>query len=435
MRARSRVSETAAPREKMILVEVELDGEFRGRQAHEEMLSLISGAGGEVVGAATQHRSAPDATSFVGRGKVEELGALAEQAGATSVVFDHNLSPGQVARIEEATGCKVLDRTELILAIFALQARTREAMLQIELAQLTYALPRLSGMWHHLSRLGGGIGTRGPGETQLEVDRRRARSRIRILQRQLERIDREWHLRAGRRSEVFQVAMVGYTNSGKSTLMNALCQSSVLVADRPFATLDATSRRLELPGSRGTVVLSDTVGFIERLPETLVASFRTTLGVVREADLLLVVSDCSSSDRLHRLEVVETTLERIGASAIPRMVVWNKADLLEEGTVLPAGGVEVSALTRAGLPALLESIDMRWARSLQWFELTAQDLPPRLENWIRENCWVDEMERTTGGIRVSGGIRPGIGRLRARLESEGLGRYTLSASGETGATR
>lgn len=412
----------------MILVEVHLDGENRGTESRDEMFALVLGTGGEVAGVVTQRRRAADPGFFVGRGKVGEISELARELDVSTLVFDHNLTPGQVAKLEESTGCKVLDRTELILAIFASQARTREARLQIELAQLTYALPRLTRMWHHLSRLGAGIGTRGPGETQLEVDRRRARTRIGTLRRQLDGIDRQWQVRAERRRSrmLYQVTLVGYTNSGKSTLMNALSNSGVLTADRPFATLDTTSRRLDLEGVGGSIILSDTVGFIERLPETLVASFRTTLGVVREADLLLVVSDMTCPDRDHKLRVVEETLDRIGASDIPRIIVWNKSDLRGDDP-LPSSGVSVSALRRGGLGTLRNRIRTYWASSLEWFELTAGfPLAPAVENWLRENCYLEKLDAASGEVRVLGGIRPGIGKLKARLESEGLRDYRLA---------
>ncbi|MCP4648148.1 MAG: GTPase HflX, partial [bacterium] len=233
--------------EKVVLVSVALNGKDVDSSGVAEMIRLIESAGGEVLCQISQKRNRPDAGLFVGTGKAEEIAVEAENLGLTTIVFNHNLSPGQVNRLEELTRCKVIDRTELILAIFAVQARTPQAKLRIELAQLGYMLPRLSGMWHHLDRLGAGIGTRGPGETQLEVDRRRARARMSSLEKKLAAIDAGAKVRHSRREGKYSVAMAGYTNAGKSTLLNKLCEASVHSEDRLFATLDTTSRRLELP--------------------------------------------------------------------------------------------------------------------------------------------------------------------------------------------
>jgi len=241
-------------KESVLLVQVTI-----GRHAQaqiEEMISLVESAGGAVSAVIRQQRKSPDPSFFIGKGKAGEIKLMTEELGLETIVFDHNLSPGQVSKLEDVTQCKVIDRTELILAIFACQARTREAKLQIELAQLNYALPRLSGMWHHFSRLGAGIGTRGPGETQLEIDRRRARTRIRHIERRLESIENQIKVRTSRRKWMFKVTLVGYTNAGKSTLLNTLSGADAHTEDRLFATLDTTSRRLKLPRGGGTVLHS-----------------------------------------------------------------------------------------------------------------------------------------------------------------------------------
>jgi len=387
--------ERSTPPERVILVTVGL-GRSAGAGGDEEMVRLIGTAGGAVLDTIHQNLARPDAVSFVGRGKVEEITRRAEELEATTIVLNHNLTPGQVTRLERATRCKVIDRTELILAIFALNARTVQARLQIELAQLRYTLPRLSGMWHHFSRLGAGIGTRGPGETQLEVDRRRARARISTLETRLAALETGARLRRSARAEMFKVSLVGYTNAGKSSLLNALCEASVPVEDKLFATLDTTSRRLSLPGS-GTALLSDTVGFIDRLPETLVTSFQGTLDVVREADLLLLVADISCPDREERLAVVTSTLDRIGAGGIPRLLVWNKADLSPRR---PPGGLSVSALTGEGLEDLMDAVSGFWKKTLAWYTVS-MDIPHGgLENWIRRNCLVESSVKSDSGRTV-----------------------------------
>jgi len=382
-----------------------------------EMESLIASAGGRVVASLGQKRVAPDPRYFVGKGKLQEVVEAAEGHDASTVVFDHNLSPGQVARLEDLTGCKVLDRTEVILAIFARAARTREARLQIELAQLRYALPRMTRMWHHLSRLGAGIGTRGPGETQLEIDRRRARDRIKSLEKDLEKVESSRQVRRSRRQGMFSVTLVGYTNAGKSTLMNSLCSAGVGTADRLFATLDTVSRRLDV-GDGENVLLSDTVGFIRRLPETLVASFRATLGTVREADLLLLVADRSDPDRQMKLETVLNTLRRIGATEIPRMLVWNKMDLVSEDE--PGTGLGVSAARGEGLDPLREAVRRTRDDSLSWFELTLDSAGGRLINWLHTHCLVRDQTGEDGELRMLVGSERGADPVRTALERSGV---------------
>ncbi len=312
---------------------------------------------------ALQRSPEPDPGTLVGRGKLHEVRMEARAAGAGTVIFDHDLTPTQLRNLESALDTKVIDRTQLILDIFARRARSREGQLQVELAQLTYLLPRLGGRGTLLSRLGGGIGTRGPGEQQLEFDRRRIRSRIQRLTRDIERVRRERALhRAHRRARQFlTVALVGYTNAGKSTLFNALTRARVGVSSRMFATLDPTVRLLRLP-SRRQVLLSDTVGFIRKLPPHLVTAFRATLEELEGASLLLHVVDASQLVSRQKEEAVENVLETLGLSFTPALRVWNKIDLLDSGQRqrLPAGpgDLAVSAASGENFAELLERVDL-----------------------------------------------------------------------------
>lgn len=403
--------------ERVLLVSVNLQGDSSLEADLAEMTRLVESAGGTVAATASQSRHRPDPGTFVGSGKVEELAALARSEDVSTLVFDHNLSPGQVGRLERSTECKVIDRTELILAIFALQARTPQAKLRIELAQLKYMLPRLSGMWHHLDRLGAGIGTRGPGETQLEVDRRRARTRISALEARLERVESGSRTRRKLRSGMFSVALAGYTNAGKSTLLNRLCGSSVRSEDRLFATLDATARRLELPGGE-TVVMSDTVGFIRNLPPMLLDSFRSTLDAVTEADLILLVADASDPERATRVNTVTETLRRIGAGEIPRLLVWNKLDLPEASV---DGGIGVSALRGTGIESLLMEIQTRRREALDWCVLNMDICPGDVENWIRKNAVTGGFHHSPdGGTTVTCGFFLGARGAARYLKGRGI---------------
>ncbi|HEX7729262.1 MAG TPA: GTPase HflX [Terracidiphilus sp.] len=326
-----------------------------------EFRELVVSAGGVVAAEVMQRRQRPDPATLIGTGKVEEIAGVVGSTNADLVLFDHDLSPTQLRNLEAALPCRVLDRTQLILDIFARHARTREGQLQVELAQLEYMLPRLTGRGKAMSQLGGGIGTRGPGETQLETDRRRIQRRIDQLKSDLDAVRRVRRQQRQRRESVPvpTVALVGYTNAGKSTLFNQVTGAHVLSSSRMFATLDPKLRAIELPSKR-KVLLSDTVGFIRNLPHTLVTSFRATLEEVAQAEVLLHVRDASSNYGEEQKSQVEKVLGELDALKKPRVEVLNKADLLspdEREGLASRGEVLVSALTGEGIDALLAAID------------------------------------------------------------------------------
>jgi GTP-binding protein HflX len=330
-----------------------------------EFRELVLSAGGQVAAELLQRRGKPDPATLVGSGKVEEIAGVAASVEADLVLFDHDLTPTQLRNLEAALPCRVLDRTQLILDIFARHARTREGQLQVELAQLEYMLPRLAGRGKSMSQLGGGIGTRGPGETQLETDRRQIQRRIDQLKLDLEAVRRVRKQQRQRREAVPvpTVALVGYTNAGKSTLFNCLTGAQVLQSPRMFATLDPKLRAIELP-SRRKVLLSDTVGFIRNLPHTLVTSFRATLEEVAQAEVLLHVRDAASTYGEEQKNQVEKVLGELESLGKPRIEVLNKIDLLGEherqglqARCQAGGEVAVSARTGEGMDALLDAID------------------------------------------------------------------------------
>ena len=325
----------------------------------EELKALLETAGGTAVGTLLQSRPAPDPHSFLGEGKVEELRQAVEATGANMVIFDNDLSPSQIRTLEDITGATVIDRSALILDIFAQRAKTREGRLQVELAQYQYLLPRLSGMGRSLSRQGGGIGTRGPGETRLESDRRHIRTRISRLQQELKEVRRVRGVQRQLREKnsVPVVALIGYTNAGKSTLLNALTGAGIPANNRLFDTLDTTTRRMTVSDTLD-VLLSDTVGFIAKLPHNLVDAFRATLEELQYADLLLHVIDASDPNRQAHMEVVEKLAAQLAPQGVPIIEVYNKADLVEP-QLIPVGEnkVAISAATGTGLPRLLELVE------------------------------------------------------------------------------
>jgi GTP-binding protein HflX len=337
----------------------------------DELALLVDTAGADEVARIVQRRDAPDAATYVGKGKADELRQLSEEVDADTVVFDDELSPGQQRNLEKILGRTALDRTAVILDIFAQNASSQEGKAQVELAQLRYQLPRLRGKGGGLSQQAGGatagagrIGSRGPGETQLEQDRRRLVRRIHKLESDLRDVarHRDTQRKSQRRSRVRHVAIVGYTNAGKSTLLNQLTDAGVLVEDRLFATLDATTRRLELPGGEA-VLLTDTVGFITKLPHGLVEAFRSTLAVAAEADLLVHVVDGSSPEVLGHIGAVRSVLGEIGAGDVPELLAFNKADLDPEAAATAArrhpGSVGLSAVTGEGVVELLSAVSER----------------------------------------------------------------------------
>ncbi|MED5238405.1 MAG: ribosome rescue GTPase HflX [Pseudomonadota bacterium] len=378
--------------EKAILVHLDLP-DAMGREDLDEFHHLVTSSGVEPVMELTGKRDRPDPALFIGTGKSDELAQLVKEHGADVVLFNHALSPAQERNLERAVKCRVLDRTGLILDIFAQRARTHEGVLQVELAQLRHLSTRLVRGWTHLERQKGGIGLRGPGETQLETDRRLLRDRIRAIESKLEKVrkQRAQGRRARQRSETPLISLVGYTNAGKSTLFNAITTGDVYVADQLFATLDPTLRKVKVPGV-GPAILADTVGFIRHLPHRLVQAFRATLEETVNATLLLHVTDCSAEERDSNVEAVNEVLDEIGGEKLPVLHVYNKVDNLDEAPRIDRDEqgqpwrVWISAHTGEGFDLLFEAIAERLAAG-----------------WV--DCWVR--------------LPAHAGRLRARLHEAG----------------
>lgn len=373
-----------------------------------ELALLADTAGMEVVGQTSQNVNHIDPGTFIGSGKIEEIKEMLLANDAQVVIFDDELSPRHQRELEKRFGeeVKLLDRSALILDIFAQHARTKEGALQVELAQYEYRLPRLTRAWSHLARLGGGIGTRGPGETQLEVDRRDIRRRIGKLKEEIEsvRSHRSRHRDQRERTGIPLIALVGYTNAGKSTLLRALTGADVYIANQLFATLDPTTRRLDLPSGR-QALLSDTVGFIQKLPTTLIAAFRATLEEINDADIILEVADVNHPNVVQHIETVDDTLAEIDVPDVPRILVWNKVDLWDNQPMpqptepgLYTAQVSVSATTKAGLNQLLEAVENALQKSLYEITLRFPYERGELVSQLHEMGSVQEQSHTEEGI-------------------------------------
>ena len=368
----------------------------------EELEALLETAGGFCTAKVLQNRHAPDPHSFIGEGKAQEVRMLAEATEATMVVFDNELSPGNIRALEEILGVTVLDRSALILDIFAQRAKTKEGRLQVELAQYQYLLPRLSGMGKSLSRQGGGIGTRGPGETKLESDKRHIRERISRLKSELEQVRQVRGVQRERRmkNSVPVVAIVGYTNAGKSTLLNQLTDAGIPANNRLFDTLDTTSRLLTVSDNLD-VILSDTVGFISKLPHHLVDAFRATLEELEYADLLLHVIDSADPDRENHIEVVDRLIAKLAKAGTPVLRCYNKADLVDR-TEIPVGEdvVRISAARGTGMDELLAAIEKALGHSRHHVVLTLPYTMGGTVETLHEGAKVNDVDYTADGIVV-----------------------------------
>ena len=414
--ARPTTTDLAPPAEKAFLVAVDT-GEDPGWNAEDslaELVSLAETAGALVVGAEWQNRRHVDPNWYLGKGKAGELVAAKAETGFDLLVADDELSPGQQKALESLLSVKVIDRSRLILDIFAQHARTHEGRLQVELAQLEYQLPRLTRLWTHLSRTGGGIGTRGPGESQLETDRRLIRERIKKMKERVEQVRQQRATAArGRDRRLYPtVAIVGYTNAGKSTLLNSLVGSEVALAeDRLFATLDPTSRQVKL-GDGQTAIVTDTVGFIHKLPHQLVDAFRATLEEVTRADVLIEVVDASDVHFAEHRTTVQTVLGELEAATKPRLVAFNKADLLVDGQAaaqapIVAGSVMVSALTGFGLDALRDEVAALLASLWEDIDVAVPYAAGELLARVRERGTV-EVEYGERDVHVRGRVAPSL---------------------------
>ena len=401
------------------------EGERSTDESMDELAALVETAGGEVVGSVLQQRASPDPRSFIGGGKVAELKELIANAGCDLAVFDNELTPSQMRVLSEELGVRVLDRSGLILDIFAQRARTREGKLQVELAQYEYLLPRLTGMWTHLVRqtASGGsspIGTRGPGETHLETDRRHIRRRIQKLREELEQVRkvRSVQRRRRERNAMPVVAIVGYTNAGKSTLLNRLTGSSIEANDRLFDTLDTTTRRLKLDEAQ-EVLLSDTVGFIRKLPTHLVEAFKATLEELQYADVLLHVADITSPDLDVQTAVVDELIEKLGAGQTPRLMVYNKCDRYIGELPHGENTVCISARTGEGAKELVDKIAGILGRRSKRVRLALPYARSGILDTLRREAAVLDVEYTEDGVECEAVVKPELwGLVRNYVQDE-----------------
>ncbi|MFN2483376.1 MAG: GTPase HflX [Candidatus Limnocylindria bacterium] len=410
----AKLTDLTTPEERAFLVGIDRphDGRWPAARSLAELAALATTAGATVVGSTYQRRAAPDPVWYLGKGRAEELTVEKEQTGFNVLIADDELAANQQRRLEELLNCKVLDRSALIIDIFARHARSREGRLQVELAQLEYHLPRLTRLWTHLSRTGGGIGTRGPGESQLETDRRLIREKIKKLRTELDEVKRQRSTAARQRerAEVATVALVGYTNTGKSTLLNSLASADVYAADVLFATLDPTSRQVTLPSGQ-QIVVTDTVGFIQKLPHDLIDAFRATLEEVLRADLLVEVVDAADADFVAQQRAVDAVLTQIGADDKPRITAFNKIDLIDADLVRDLPGtpsaVFISARDGTALPDLVTAIQ----NALSDRMVSVDSVVPydRGELVARARHSGDVEERYLArGVRVRGRLPPGL---------------------------
>ncbi len=434
----------AVKEEIAVLVRAILPGQIECDDPLEELRGLAETAGAIVMGSMVQRREKPDNTYYIGHGKAEELQRLVEFHAADIVIFDNDLSPGQTRNLEQLLKVKVLDRTELILDIFATHAQTAESRLAVELAQLEYSLPRLKRMWTHLSRIKMGVGMRGPGEKQLEVDRRLVEKRIHDLRMDLNEIERRKEQLVRSRRGMMSVSLVGYTNAGKSTLMNALTNANVLAEDKLFATLDTRTRRWTLP-SWGPVLLSDTVGFIRDLPHRLIASFRATLEEANQADLLLHVADASSPDVWAQITAVYKVLHELGIDEKDTLLVLNKIDAIENPTVLDGlrnrynQAVSLSARTGEGFELLHKRVSEILSRSFRDIVVETTVDNGKLVAWLARHGEIISKKYTETEVVVhcrmpekyAGAINPNEARVTEWTPRDGQMATGETATGET----